>query len=53
MVVIPVSAAQALFNTESLFRLLIQTRNRDDTTRVRNSVIDVLEEPTRARKTSP
>jgi putative ABC transport system permease protein len=44
MVVVPVSAAQALFNTESLFRLLIQTRSRDDTTRVRNSVIDVLEE---------
>jgi putative ABC transport system permease protein len=44
MVVVPVSAAQALFNTESLFRLLIQTRNRDDTTRVRNSVIDVIKD---------
>jgi putative ABC transport system permease protein len=42
MVVVPVSAAQALFNTESLFRLLIQTRNRDDATRVRHSVIDVI-----------
>jgi putative ABC transport system permease protein len=42
MVVVPVSAAQALFNTESLFRLLIQTRNRDDATRVRHSVIGVI-----------
>ncbi|MGH8178584.1 MAG: ABC transporter permease, partial [Steroidobacter sp.] len=42
LVLIPVSAAQALFNTESLFRLLIQTRNRDDTTRVRDSVIEVI-----------
>jgi putative ABC transport system permease protein len=39
MVVIPVSAAQQLFNTESLFRLLIQTRTREDTTRVRNEVV--------------
>jgi len=44
MVVVPVSAAQALFNTESLFRLLIQARNRDDTTRVRSAVIDVIKE---------
>jgi putative ABC transport system permease protein len=44
MVVIPVSAAQALFNTESLFRLLIQTRNRDDTTRVRDAVIEVIKD---------
>lgn len=44
LAVIPVSAAQALFNTESLFRLLIRTRSRDDTTRVRDSVVEVIKE---------
>jgi len=38
LVIVPVSAAQALFNTESLFRMLIQTRTRDDMTRVRDAV---------------
>jgi putative ABC transport system permease protein len=38
MVVVPVSAAQQLFNTESLFRLLVQTRSREATPRVRNEV---------------
>lgn len=42
MVVIPVSAAQALFNTESLFRLLIQTRSRDDLQRAREAVIETI-----------
>lgn len=39
LVIVPVSAAQALFNTGSLFRLLIQARHRDDMTRVREDVI--------------
>jgi putative ABC transport system permease protein len=42
LVVIPVSAAQQLFNTGSLFRLLIQTHSREDTTRVRNAVVETI-----------
>jgi putative ABC transport system permease protein len=42
LVVIPVSAAQALFNTESLFRLLIQTRSRDDMVKVRDAAIEAI-----------
>jgi putative ABC transport system permease protein len=39
LVIVPVSAAQALFNTESLFRLLIQTRTRNDMLRVRDATV--------------
>lgn len=39
LVIVPVSAAQTLFNSESLFRLLIQARHRDDMARVREDVI--------------
>jgi putative ABC transport system permease protein len=42
MIVIPVSAAQALFNTESLFRLLIQARSREELPRVRDAVVATL-----------
>lgn len=42
MVVIPVSAAQALFNTESLFRLLIQVRSREELPRARAAVVETL-----------
>lgn len=42
LVLIPVGAAQALFNTESLFRLLIQVRHRDDMPRVRDAVIETI-----------
>ena len=42
LVLIPVSAAQALFNSESLFRLLIQTRTRNDMTRVRDATIEAI-----------
>lgn len=38
LVIVPISAAQALFNTESLFRMLIQVRSRDDMSRVRDQV---------------
>jgi putative ABC transport system permease protein len=44
LVVIPVSSAQALFNTEALFRLMIQTRNREDVPRVRKEVIETLKD---------
>jgi len=42
MIVIPVSGAQALFNTESLFRLLIQARSREELPRVRAAVVATL-----------
>lgn len=42
LVIIPVSAAQALFNSESLFRLLIQARTRDDMYRVRAATIEAI-----------
>jgi len=42
LVVIPVGAAQALFNTESLFRLLIRTRTRDDMARVRDAATEAI-----------
>ncbi len=42
LIIIPVSAAQALFNTESLFRMLIQAHTRDDMTRVRNATIEAI-----------
>ena len=42
LVIVPVSAAQALFNTESLFRLLIQVRGREEMARVRDAVIETI-----------
>jgi len=44
VVIIPVSSAQALFNTESLFRVLIQIRDREAMPRVRQRVIDVIKD---------
>jgi putative ABC transport system permease protein len=38
LVIIPVSSAQQLFNTESLFRILIQARDPDSMVRVREQV---------------
>lgn len=42
LVIVPVSTAQALFDTESLFRLLIRTRSRDAIGGVRARVLDQL-----------
>ncbi len=44
IVVIPVSSAQQLFNTESLFRILIQATDREALPRVREAVRDLLTE---------
>lgn len=44
LVIVPVSAAQALFNSESLFRLLIQARTRDEMQRVRAATIEAIKE---------
>jgi putative ABC transport system permease protein len=43
LVIIPVSSAQSLFNTESLFRLLVRTNSRDAIAGVRERVLRLLE----------
>ena len=43
LVVIPVSSALALFNSDSLFRILVQVTSRDAMQRVRKDVIDTLQ----------
>jgi putative ABC transport system permease protein len=40
--VIPVAAAQALFNSASLFRVLVQARHRDAVARAKSAVLDIL-----------
>ena len=42
MVVIPVASAQMLFDTESLFRVLVEARSREDVLGARVAVIDTL-----------
>jgi len=44
LVIIPVSSAQQLFNTESLFRILIQARDAEAMPRVRESVRAIITE---------
>ncbi len=44
LVLIPVSTAQQIFNTESLFRILIQARDRDAMPRVKEQVRDTLKQ---------
>jgi putative ABC transport system permease protein len=40
--VIPVAAAQSLFNSASLFRVLVQARHRDAVARAKSAVLDIL-----------
>ena len=42
MAIIPVASATALFNTESLFRILVQARNRDAITRARADMLAII-----------
>jgi putative ABC transport system permease protein len=42
IVVVPVAAAQALFNSTSLFRVIVETTNRDVLDQVRNDVEETL-----------
>jgi len=42
LVIVPVSVAQALFNTESLFRLLVRTSSRDGIAAVRERLLELL-----------
>lgn len=40
--VIPVAAAQSLFNTNSLFRILVQARNREAIARAKKDVLEII-----------
>jgi len=42
MAIIPVASATALFNTESLFRILVQARNRDAVSRAKRNVQEII-----------
>jgi putative ABC transport system permease protein len=42
LVIIPVGAAQALFNTSALFRVFVEARNRDAVPGARNEVLEIL-----------
>jgi len=44
LVIIPVRSAQQLFNTESVFRILVQAHDRDQTSRAQSAVRTVLKE---------
>lgn len=42
LVIIPVSSAQQIFNTESLFRILIQASDHDGIPRIRTAVLETI-----------
>ncbi len=44
VVIVPVAAAQALFNTESLFRILVQATGREAVTRAKTALLAILKE---------
>ncbi len=44
VVIVPVAAAQAFFNTESLFRILIEAKSREQVPSVKADVIEILRE---------
>ncbi len=44
IIIIPVASAQALFNTESLFRILIQAKGRDSIPKVQQAVERIISE---------
>lgn len=42
LVIVPIASAQALFNTESVFRILINGRSREDLPKVKKDVLSLL-----------
>lgn len=42
LVIIPVASAQSLFNTSSLFRIMIEARNRNDVTSAKEAVLKTI-----------
>jgi len=51
LVIIPVGSAQQVFNTESLFRILVQAGDHDAIARTRAAVLETIKAATRARRT--
>lgn len=43
IVIVPVSAAQALFNSESLFRILLEAKSREQVPTARDDAIEILQ----------
>ncbi len=43
VVVIPVASAQALFNTSTLFRIMVEASDRDTITRAKNSILRIIQ----------
>ena len=44
MIIIPVASAQSLFNSPSLFRILVEASNRDVIPRVKKHILDTIQE---------
>ncbi len=44
LVIIPVASAQSLFNSPSLFRILVEARNRDVIPRAKEHILDTIQE---------
>jgi putative ABC transport system permease protein len=42
IIIIPVTAAQAMFNTNTLFRILVEARNRPDLERARDETLEII-----------
>lgn len=42
LVIVPVASAQALFNTESLFRVLVSARSRDDLQKAEADILQII-----------
>jgi putative ABC transport system permease protein len=43
VVIIPVASAQALFNTSTLLRILIQAKSRNDVARAKEDILDIIQ----------
>ena len=50
-VFVPVAAAQAMFDTNSLFRILVEARNRDSITTAKRQLPRSSSDATTARRT--
>jgi putative ABC transport system permease protein len=44
VVIIPVASAQALFNTSTLLRILVEARTREDVPRAEDAILDIIQE---------
>jgi len=44
LALIPVASAQALFNTSSLFRVMVEARDRDTLPRAKQAILDIIRE---------